>query len=287
MVRLEPISIEEEVTVDVEVARIVSIDLGTEGISHALLVEVIANPAYTFVAQVARVLTLAANIVDILASTLVGADLGIVTIDGGGNADPGTLAVVAGLDHAFAARQGVVHGLAGPLVKNSGVTTFTTSHGTVVLILGESIGKTITDQNGFEVDVAFLVGEDLRGHDRDIVASIRLAGNVEVLRSVFRELLKEQREESVNVLAGSNGVTDGGATVRVADVDGLVKEDDRGIVVPGEVIVDGLDVLADRTRAKLQKQPSKRRAAGATVQPQDDGVILGVIARLKEPFLQY
>jgi hypothetical protein len=36
----------------------------------------------------------------------------------------------------------------------------------------------------------------------------------------------------------SNSVTDGAAAVGVADIDGLVQEDHRGIVVPREIIVD-------------------------------------------------
>lgn len=115
------------------------------------------------------------------------------------------------------------------------------------------------------------------------MTSVRLARNVEVLLSVFRELLEEQGKESVNVLAGSNGVADGGPAVGVSDVDGLVKENDRGIVVPRVVIVDGLDVLANGARTKFQEQSSEGRAAGATVQPQNNGIVLGVVARLEEP----
>ena len=60
-----------------------------------------------------------------------------------------------------------------------------------------------------EVDVAFLVRQDLSSKDGDVVASVRLASNVEVLLCVLRELLEEEREQSVNILASSNGVADG------------------------------------------------------------------------------
>lgn len=161
VVRLEPISIEEEVTVDVEVARVVTIDLGTDGITHALLAKVLANPAHALVAQVAGVLTLAANVVDVLTGALVRADHGVVTVDGGGNANPWALAVVARFDHALATRQRVVHGPASAFVNNRGVATITTSHGTVVLVLGKPISETVTDQNRLEVDVALLVRQNL------------------------------------------------------------------------------------------------------------------------------
>jgi hypothetical protein len=97
------------------------------------------------------------------------------------------------------------------------------------------------------------------------VASVGLASNVEVLLAVLRELLEEQCQESVDVLASSNSVADRGATVGVADVDGLVKEDNRGIVVPGKVVVDRLDVLADGARTKFEEQSGKGRATGTTV----------------------
>jgi hypothetical protein len=115
------------------------------------------------------------------------------------------------------------------------------------------------------------------------MTGVRLASNVEVLLAVLRELLEEQSQESVDVLASSNSVADRGATVGVADIDGLVKEDNRGIVVPGEVVVDRLDVLADGARTKFEEQSSEGGAAGTTVQPQDDGVILGVVTGLEEP----
>lgn len=283
VVRLEPISVEQEVTVDVKVARVVTIDLGTNGIAHTLLAKVLADPAHALVAEVARVLALAANVVDVLTGALVGANHGVVTVNRGGDADPRALAVVARLNHALAAVQRVVHGLASALVNNSGVATITAGHGAVVLVLGKAISETVTDQNGLQVDVALLVGQNLRSHDRDIVTSVGLASNVEVLLGVLGELLEEQGKESVDILASSNGVTDGGTAVGVADVDGLVEEDNRGIVVPRVVVVDGLDVLADGARTKFQKQSSEGGAARATVQPQDNGVVLGVVARLEEP----
>jgi hypothetical protein len=284
VVRLEPISVKEEVTVDVEVARVITIDLSADGIAHALLAKVFADPAHARVAQVACVLALAANIINILAGALVRADHGVVTVDRGGDANPGALAVVARLDHALATVQGVVHGLTGALVNNSGVASVTASHRAVVLVLSKAISETVTDQDRLEVDVALFVGEDLRSHDGDVVTSVGLASNMEVLLGVLRELLEEQCEESVDVLGSSNGVADRGATIGVANVDGLVKEDNRSIVVPGEVIVDGLDILADGAGAKFEEQSSEGRASRTTIQPQDDGVILGVVTRFKEPF---
>lgn len=64
------------------------------------------------------------------------------------------------------------------------------------------------------------------------MASVGFTSNVEVLLGILGELLEEEGEQGVNVLAGGDRVADGTATVRVADVDRLVKEDDRGVGVP-------------------------------------------------------
>ncbi len=77
------------------------------------------------------------------------------------------------------------------------------------------------------------------------MAGIRLASDVEVLLGVLGELVEEEGQEGVDVLAGGNRVADGRAGVRVADIDGLVKENDAGIVVPGELVVDDLELLVD------------------------------------------
>lgn len=127
------------------------------------------------------------------------------------------------------------------------------------------------------------MGENLGSKDRDIVASIGLASDVEVLLGILRELFEEQGQQGIDVLASSYSIADGRATVRVANVDWLVQENDRGIRVPGEFIVNGLDLGVDGARSKLHEQPGKRRAAGTAIQPEDNGVIYRVIAGLKEP----
>ncbi|GJC86760.1 hypothetical protein ColLi_09599 [Colletotrichum liriopes] len=256
--RLEPIACEEEVAVDVEVAAVVAVDLGTEGILDLILVEVLADPAKSRVAEVAAVLALAADVVDVLAGALVGADEGVVAVDAGGNARPDTAGVVAVLDQALAAGESVVHGLAFALVEDSGVATLAASHGTVVAVLGPAVGQTVTDQDALQVDVAVLVGENLRGENGNVVAGVRLAGNVEVLLGVLGELVEEEGEQGVDVLAGGDRVGDGGAGVGVADVDGLVKEDDRGIVVPRPFVVDDLELLVTAVLLDLVDAEGRR-----------------------------
>ncbi len=48
-------------------------------------------------------------------------------------------------------------------------------------------------------------------------------------------------------------------------------------------VVDQLDLLRDGRRAQLEEQARQRGAAGAAVQPQHDGVILRIVARLEKP----
>jgi hypothetical protein len=57
-------------------------------------------------------------------------------------------------------------------------------------------------------------------------------GDVEVLLGVLGELLEEECQQGVDVLAGGCGVADRASAVRVANVDGLIEEDDGGVGVP-------------------------------------------------------
>lgn len=245
VVGLHPVTVEQEVAVDVEVARVVAIDLSTKCLTHVSLVEILADIAHALVAQVRLIFTLATDIVDVLAGALVGSQQSVVAVDGGGDTDPGTLAVVTSFNHLLATGESIVHGLAAALIKNGRVSTITTGHGAVVLVLSETIGQTISDENRLQVDVALLVGENLGSKHGNVMTGIRLASDVEVLLSVFRELLEEQGQKSIDVLAGSDGVANSAATVRVTDIDRLVQEDHGSIGVPRVVVVDSLDLSVD------------------------------------------
>lgn len=115
------------------------------------------------------------------------------------------------------------------------------------------------------------------------MTSVGLTSNVEVLVGVLRELLEEKGKKSIDILCCSARLANRATTVGEADVDGLVKEDNGSVGIPGVGIIDGLDVLADRAGAELKEKAGQRRASWTTVQPEDDGVSLGVISGLKEP----
>ena len=251
MERHHPIALEEEVTVDIKVARIVRRNLNTKSLHNILLVKILRNPSKSRVAEVAIILALCTDIVDVLAGTLVWTDHSVVTVDGGWDTGPDRLRLVALLDQRLAARKSVIHGLALRLGEHSWVTTFSAGHWAVVLVLDEAIGKAVTNEDRLQVDVALLVSENLRGENRNVVASIRLSSNVEVLLRVLWELLEEERQERVDVLTGCDGVGDGGAGVGVADVDWLVQEDNRGVGVPGVWVGVELELLVDGGWAEL------------------------------------
>jgi hypothetical protein len=68
---------------------------------------------------------------------------------------------------------------------------------------------------------------------------------VEVLLRILWELLEEEGEQCIYVLACGNSVADRATAVRVTDVDGLVKEDDRCIGIPRVWVVVELKVFID------------------------------------------
>ena len=115
------------------------------------------------------------------------------------------------------------------------------------------------------------------------MTSIGFTSNVEVLASVFGELLEEEGEKSINILGRSARLADRVTTVGETDIDGLVEEDNGGVRVPGVRVIDGLDVLADGAWSELEEKSGQGRASWSTIQPENNRVSLGVISRLKEP----
>jgi len=114
--RLHPVTMEEEIAVNVHIARIIATNFSTQGLHDVALVEIFGDVFKDLVAQSGAFFTLLANVVNILAGALVRADKGIVAVNGSRNTSPSAVAVIAVSDHRLAARQGIVHGLAGAFV---------------------------------------------------------------------------------------------------------------------------------------------------------------------------
>lgn len=169
---LHPVTLEQEVAVDVKVARIVRRDLDTKLGLYLLLVEELRDPAERRVAQIRAVFALAAHVVHVLSSALVWAHHGVVTVDAGRDAGPDALTLVAAFNQRLAACKGVVHSFAVAFPENSWPATITAGHRPVVLVLGQTISQAIADENRLQVDVALLVRENLGGENWDVVAGI-------------------------------------------------------------------------------------------------------------------
>ena len=106
---------------------------------------------------------------------------------------------------------------------------------------------------------------------------------MEVLVSIFWEGLEEQSQESVDILSSCGSRRGGAGGVGVSDVNWLIQENDGGVGIPSVLVVDWCLILANEGWAEFHEQPSKRGASRASIQPQDDGIVLWVISRFKEP----
>jgi len=76
---LHPVTLEQEVSVDISVAGIVAGNLSTESLLDVALIQVVADPCKTCVAEVA-ILALATYIVNVLAGALVGSNEVVVAV---------------------------------------------------------------------------------------------------------------------------------------------------------------------------------------------------------------
>jgi hypothetical protein len=130
-----PVALEQEVSVDVEIARVVLANFDSKLFLDILSVEIFADPVEFSIAQTA-IRALLADIVNVLTSSLEWTDHGIVAVDTCRDTRPDTLAIITILDKGLAAGKRVFHRLAFALVENGRVSALTTGHGLVVLVLG-------------------------------------------------------------------------------------------------------------------------------------------------------
>ena len=229
---LHPVPLEQEVPIDVAIAALVAADFDAQRLLDFVLVQVIADPLELRIAQTAGILALGPDVVDVLARALVRPDHRVVAVDRRRHARPHALGLVAVLDQARAARVRVLHRLALARVQHGRPSALAARHRLVVRVLCQAVGQAVADQHRLEIDVGLLVREDLGGENGDVVAGVRLARDVEVLLGVLRELLEEESEQGVDVLAGCQRGADGASAVREAHVHRLVQENDRGVIVP-------------------------------------------------------
>ena len=124
------------------------------------------------------------------------------------------------------------------------------------------------------------------GNGGDVVASVGLAGDVEVLALELRELLEEFDHELSHVLSDLllvDVVVDE-ASVGEASANGLVDVEQVGVAVPGVgVTLESNSVILELVGAVLVEQRDLRGAAWAASQPEYERVVLGAVAGLEPP----
>ena len=63
---MHPVTLEEEIAVDIKVAAVVAADFSTKLLLDICLVQILADPAKSRVAKVVRILTFATDVVNVL-----------------------------------------------------------------------------------------------------------------------------------------------------------------------------------------------------------------------------
>lgn len=135
MKRLHPVTRQQEIAIDIEIATIIPIRLRSQRFNYFRLVQVLCDPVKLLVAKASAISALDANIVGVLSSALVGTYDGVVAVDACGDAGPDAARVVTTFDKGFAARQSVVHALAFAFREHARPAAVAAGHGAVVVVL--------------------------------------------------------------------------------------------------------------------------------------------------------
>ncbi len=106
---LHPITLEEEIAIDVKIAGVVAIDLHTQRFHDRRLIEPLGNISKLLVAEVTRIFTFSPDVINVLASALVRANESIVAVNRSGNTGPNAPTVVATRDERLATWERVLH----------------------------------------------------------------------------------------------------------------------------------------------------------------------------------
>ena len=172
---------------------IIAVNLCAKGFHNLWLVEPFVDPSKLSVTE-RSIFAWNTDIVRVLSCSLVGSDDGIVAVDSRRNTWPDTLAIVTAFNEWLASRERVVHSLTLAFFYNGWPATIAASHRPVVFVLREAVGKTVTDQDRFQIDVSLLVTHNLRREYGYVMSRIRLSGNMKILMGVLREQLEKEGE---------------------------------------------------------------------------------------------
>ena len=98
MERFHPVTLKEEIPVDVKVATIVIIDFSAKGLEYFGLVEPFGDVAKLGVAKGSLIFAFGTDVVDVLTSALVRLKESVVAVDGGWDTGPDAVGIVTVLD---------------------------------------------------------------------------------------------------------------------------------------------------------------------------------------------
>jgi hypothetical protein len=166
-----PVTVKQEVAIDVKIARLELGNLASQSFDNFWIVQVLADPLHFIVAKRVTAFARTTDVIDIRAGTLVRADHSIVAIYRSRNTGPDRFGAIAVLDKFGTSGIGRIHSTTLRLAKNGLVSTLTTGHGPVVIVLSESVSKTVADSDRLEIDVAFLVSQNLSGELRNVMTA--------------------------------------------------------------------------------------------------------------------
>uniref|UniRef100_A0A7S3HWM2 Uncharacterized protein n=1 Tax=Favella ehrenbergii TaxID=182087 RepID=A0A7S3HWM2_9SPIT len=160
----------------------------------------------------------------------------------------------------------------------------------VILPVGDTVADGETLQVGLEdavvSGVLLVVLVDIVREVGNVDASIGLTRDVKLVVLVLRELrepLEDDSEVILTTLLVIEGAVLSVVTVGVADTSGLLDVEQVGLTVPGELaLVELVAARLDAEGTVLLHEAEHGRAAGATVEPDKHGGVLGVVLGLEE-----
>lgn len=213
MIRFHPVAVEQKVSIHVEVAGRVAVDFSSNRLFDLVAVEVLCNPSKLRVTKVLGVLAFLSNVIHILPRPLIWTHHYVIAIDRCRDTCPNAFAFIAAFNERLAAGKCIIHPATSALVEDGRPAALPTSHGPIVRILSQTIRETVPNQNRFKIDIPMLVTEDFRREHRNVVARVRLAGDMKILLRILGKLREEQSEQGINIFARCNSIADRSSAV--------------------------------------------------------------------------
>lgn len=151
----------------------------------------------------------------------------------------------------------------------------------------------IVDHNSLQVNRnlparQFIPSNDLIGKIGDVDAGVALSGDVEVVLLEIGELVEEGNQRFV-IVKGHTAIIVLEVSLGSAEAhsSGGFDVEQIGLLVPGEGVVLKINsALLEDKRTVLISHTQKRGAARAPVEPEDDGIVIGVFLGVEEDVVE-